>query len=156
MSLYVLLKLVHVLSAAVLFGTGAGIAFFMVRARSTRDPAVAAAVGRMVVQADFLFTATAVVVQPLSGLALMRLQGYSPGEPWLLASYGLYVLVGACWLPVVWIQQRLVRLAAAAAAAGEPLPPAYDRLYRIWFALGWPAFAGVIGIYVLMLSRPAF
>lgn len=154
-SLYVLLKLVHVLSAAVLFGTGAGIAFFMVRARSTRDPAVAAAVGRMVVQADFLFTATAVVVQPLSGLALMRLQGYAPGEPWLLASYGLYVLVGACWLPVVWIQQRLVRLAAAAAAAGEPLPPAYDRLYRIWFALGWPAFAGVIGIYVLMLSRPA-
>lgn len=155
-SLYVLLKLVHVLSAAVLFGTGAGIAFFMVRARSTRDPAVAAAVGRMVVQADFLFTATAVVVQPLSGLALMRLQGYAPGEPWLLASSGLYVLVGACWLPVVWIQQRLVRLAAAAAAAGEPLPPAYDRLYRIWFALGWPAFAGVIGIYVLMLSRPAF
>ncbi|SFS75766.1 DUF2269 family protein [Brevundimonas viscosa] len=152
---YVLLKLVHILSAAVLFGTGAGIAFFMVRARRTRDPSVAAAVGRMVVLADFLFTATAVVVQPLSGLALIRLQGYRLDEPWLLASYALFLLVGACWLPVVWIQQRLARLAAAAADAGAPLPPAYDRLYRIWFVLGWPAFAGVIGIYVLMLSRPS-
>ena len=54
---YILVKLVHVLSAAVLFGTGAGTAFFVVRARRTRDPAVAAAVGRMVVLADFLFTA---------------------------------------------------------------------------------------------------
>ena len=152
---YILLKLVHVLSAAVLFGTGAGIAFFMVRARRTRDPAVAAAVGRMVVLADFLFTATAVVVQPISGLLLIRLQGYALVEPWLLASYALFVLVGACWLPVVWIQQRLTKIAANAAATGQPLPPAYDRLYRIWFALGWPAFAGVIAIYILMLSRPA-
>lgn len=152
---YVLVKLVHVLSAAVLFGTGAGIAFFMVRARRTRDPSIAAAVGRMVVLADFLFTATAVVVQPVSGLALIHLQGYRLDEPWLLASYALFLLVGACWLPVVWIQQRLTRLAAAAAAQGEPLPAAYDRLYRLWFALGWPAFAGVIGIYVLMVSRPS-
>ncbi len=152
---YVLLKLVHVLSAAVLFGTGAGIAFFMVRARRTRDPSIAAAVGRMVVLADFLFTATAVVVQPVSGLALIRLQGYALDETWLLASYALFLLVGVCWLPVVWIQQRLVRLAAEAAAADQPLPEAYHRLYRIWFALGWPAFAGVIGIYVLMISRPS-
>ena len=152
---YVLLKLVHVLSAAVLFGTGAGIAFFMVRARRTRDPSIAAAVGRMVVLADFLFTATAVVVQPVSGLALIRLQGYALDETWLLDSYALFLLVGVCWLPVVWIQQRLVRLAAEAAAADQPLPEAYHRLYRIWFALGWPAFAGVIGIYVLMISRPS-
>lgn len=153
---YLLLKMVHILSAAVLFGTGAGIAFFMVRARRTRDPSVAAAVGRMVVLADFLFTATAVVVQPVSGLALIRLQGYRLDEPWLLASYALFLLVGACWLPVVWIQQRLTRLAAGAASAGQPLPADYDRLYRIWFVLGWPAFGGVIAIYALMLSRPSF
>jgi uncharacterized membrane protein len=151
---YLLLKLIHILSAAVLFGTGLGIAFFMVWATRSRDAGVVAAVGRMVVIADFLFTAMAVVAQPLSGLALIRLQGYALTEPWLLATYGLYILVGLCWLPVVWIQQRLARLAATAAAAGEPLPPAYDRLYRIWFALGWPAFAAVIAIYVLMLSRP--
>ena len=153
---YHLLKLVHVLSAAVLFGTGAGIAFFMVRARRSRDPAIAAAVGRMVVLADFLFTATAVVVQPASGIALLRLQGYAWNEPWLLASYALYGLIGMCWLPVVWIQQRMTRLAEAAAAAREPLPATYDRLYRLWFILGWPAFLGVLAVYALMIVRPAF
>ncbi len=153
---YHLLKLVHVLSAAVLFGTGAGIAFFMVRARRSRDPVIAAAVGRMVVLADFLFTATAVVVQPASGIALLRLQGYAWNEPWLLASYALYGLIGMCWLPVVWIQQRMTRLAEAAAAAREPLPATYDRLYRLWFILGWPAFLGVLAVYALMIVRPAF
>ena len=153
---YHLLKLVHVLSAAVLFGTGAGIAFFMVRARRSRDPAIAAAVGRMVVLADFLFTATAVVVQPASGIALLRLQGYAWNEPWLLVSYALYGLIGMCWLPVVWIQQRMTRLAEAAAAAREPLPATYDRLYRLWFILGWPAFLGVLAVYALMIVRPAF
>ena len=153
---YHLLKLVHVLSAAVLFGTGAGIAFFMVRARRSRDPVIAAAVGRMVVLADFLFTATAVVVQPASGIALLRLQGYAWNEPWLLASYALYGLIGMCWLPVVWIQQRMTRLAEAAAAAREPLPATYDRLYRLWFILGWPAFLGVLAVYALMIRRPAF
>lgn len=151
-----LLKLIHVLSAAVLFGTGMGIAFFMVMAARSRDPALIAPVARMVVVADFLFTATAVVVQPLSGVGLVRLYGYDLMEPWLLAAYGLYLLVGACWLPVVWIQHRLARLAIASAAAGEGLPPAWGRLYRLWFLLGWPAFAGVVAIYWLMLARPSF
>ena len=149
-------KLIHVLSGAVLFGTGMGIAFFMVWANRTRRASVVAEVGRIVVVADFLFTATAVVVQPLTGLALIHAQGYSLTEPWLLAAYALYGLTGALWLPVVWIQQRMTRLASEAAAAGDALPAAYDRLYRLWFALGWPAFAAVVGIYALMLFRPAF
>lgn len=148
------LRLVHVLSAAVLFGTGAGIAFFMLRAHLSRDPATVAAVARIVVLADWVFTATAVVVQPLSGIALARLAGWSLAEPWLLLSYALYVLVGACWLPVVAMQLRLRRLAEQAVAEGAPLPQSYHRLFRLWFWLGWPAFAGVIGIYVLMLWRP--
>jgi uncharacterized membrane protein len=155
-TLAAVLKLIHVLSGAVLFGTGLGIAFFMVWANRTRKPAVVAEVGRMVVIADMLFTATAVVVQPLTGLALIRLQGYGLTEPWLLAAYALYLLTGACWLPVVWIQQRLTRLAAVAAGDGHPLSPEYERLYRLWFALGWPAFAAVIGIYWLMLTKPVF
>ena len=148
-------KLVHVLSGAVLFGTGLGIAFFMVWATRSRSARTVADVGRIVVVADFMFTATAVVVQPLSGLWLIHAQGWSLTEPWLLATYGLYVLTGLCWLPVVWIQMRMARLAATAAEAGDPLPPAYDRLYRIWFALGWPAFGAVVGIYALMLFKPA-
>lgn len=151
-----MVKLIHVLSGAVLFGTGLGIAFFMVWATRSRSARTVSDVGRIVVIADFLFTATAVVVQPLSGLWLIHAQGWSLTEPWLLATYVLYVFTGLCWLPVVWIQMRMARLAEAASEAGEELPPAYDRLYRIWFALGWPAFAAVIGIYILMLFKPAF
>ncbi len=153
---YFLLKLIHVLSGAVLFGTGAGIAFFMLMAHRTSQPRIIAAVGRMVVLADLVFTASAVIVQPISGWLLIRLQGYSPTAPWLLAAYGLYVLVGLCWLPVVAIQIRLQKLAEQAADAGTPLPMAYHRLFRLWFALGFPAFLGVIAIYALMLVKPAY
>ncbi|WP_417229949.1 DUF2269 family protein [Brevundimonas sp.] len=154
--LFFLLKVVHILSGAVLFGTGAGIAFFMLRAHATHDPRIIAAVGRIVVLADMVFTATAVVVQPLTGIGLILLQGWSPFEPWLVVAYGLYALVGLCWLPVVWIQMRMTRLAEAAIVQAEPLSAAYYRLFRWWFALGWPAFAGVLGIYMLMVTKPAF
>ena len=125
MSLYFALKMIHILSGAVLFGTGAGIAFFMLRAHATRDARTVAEVGRIVVLADFVFTASAVVVQPISGLGLIHLQGWSLTSPWLLAAYGLYVLVGLCWLPVVWIQYRMMKLA-------EPLVvrPGLARLRR--------------------------
>jgi uncharacterized membrane protein len=155
MSAVLLLKTVHILSGAVLFGTGLGIAFFMLVAHRTREPRTVAAVASMVVLADLVFTATAVVIQPLTGAWLARLEGFRLAEPWLLASYGLYLLVGACWLPVVWIQLRMKRLAEAAALAGEPLPEAYASLFRVWFILGWPAFAGVIAIYALMVAKPA-
>lgn len=154
--MYEWLKIIHILSGAVLFGTGAGIAFFMLRAHMTRNVATMAAVGSIVVLADFVFTATAVVVQPISGLGLIHLQGYSLTEPWLLAAYGLYVLIGICWLPVVWIQMELAKMAKRAQAESEPLPPRYFSLFRIWFILGWPAFAGVIGIYWLMVAKPVF
>ena len=154
--IYLALKLVHILSGAVLFGTGAGIAFFMLRAHATRHPATVAAVARIVVLADYVFTATSVVVQPLTGLMLIFLQGYSLTEPWLVAAYGLYVLTGVCWLPVVWLQLRMKALAARAASEGEALPALYDRYFRLWFVLGWPAFAAVLGIYWLMIAKPAF
>ena len=153
---YVLIKMIHILSGAVLFGTGAGIAFFMLRAHASRDVATVAAVARIVVLADYVFTATAVVVQPISGLMLIMMQGYSLAEPWLMAAYGLYVLTGVCWLPVVAIQIRLKGLAERAASEGTELPPAYHRLYRMWFILGWPAFGAVLAIYGLMIAKPVF
>jgi len=156
MTAYVLLKIVHILSGAVLFGTGAGIAFFMLRAHATKEARTVAEVGRIVVLADFVFTATAVVIQPISGLSLIHLQGWSLTSPWLMAAYGLYVLIGVCWLPVVWIQYRMMKLAEQAAGEGAALPSAYHRLFRWWFTLGWPAFAGVLAIYWLMVAKPDF
>lgn len=152
--IYLLLKTIHVLSAAVLFGTGLGIAFFMWRADRTGDVVTIAATARLVVLADWVFTAPAVIVQPATGLVLAFRAGYGLDEPWLLLSIGLYGLAGGCWLPVVWLQIRMKALAEAARDRDTPLPDAYRRAMRIWFALGWPAFGAVIAIFFLMVFRP--
>jgi uncharacterized membrane protein len=153
--LYVWLKLIHVITACVLFGTGLGIAFFMWMAHRTADPATIASTARIAVIADAVFTASAVILQPLTGAALARVMGYSLLEPWIVASLGLYLFVGACWLPVVCIQIKLRDLARAARDAGMPLPAQYGRLFRVWFILGWPAFAGVVAIFGLMIGKPS-
>lgn len=150
------LRWAHVIGAAVLLGTGAGIAFFMVMAHRTRDPQLIAHVAGSVVVADFLFTATAVVAQPLTGVLLAQAVGWRLNEPWIVASLALYGLTGAFWLPVVWMQLRMRDLARAAAQEGQPLSQAYHRLYRAWFACGFPAFFAVLGIVWLMLAKPVW
>ena len=149
------LRVAHILGACVLIGTGAGIAFFMLMAHRSRDPALIAHVARTVVIADWLFTASAVLVQPVTGLLLARALGWPLDSPWILWSLGLYLFIGACWLPVLVIQTRLRDLTAAAAATGSGLPPEYHRLFRWWFALGWPAFAAILALLVVMVVRPA-
>jgi uncharacterized membrane protein len=154
MTEYILLKYLHVIGATVLLGTGAGIAFFLFMAHRTADPAIVAATTRIVVVADFLFTATAVVTQPITGWLLARHVGYPLTEGWIVTSILLYLATGAFWLPVVWMQMKMRDLAIDAAAAGAPLPAAYHRLYRLWFAFGFPAFASVLAIFWLMIARP--
>jgi len=154
MTEYYVLKFLHVIGATVLLGTGAGIAFFMLMAHRTGRTAVVADVARIVVIADYVFTATAVVAQPITGILLARTVGYELTEGWIIASIGLYLFTGAFWLPVVWMQSRMRTLAREAAASGNPLPPAYHRLFRWWFAFGFPAFAAVLLIFWLMIARP--
>jgi uncharacterized membrane protein len=152
---YIALKFLHVIGATVLLGTGAGIAFFMLMAHRDGRPAVVAAVARIVVIGDFLFTATAVVAQPVTGVLLAYLVGYSLLDGWIVLSILLYIFTGAFWLPVIWMQMRMRDLAAAAAAKqGAALPPRYYRLFWTWFAFGFPAFSAVLGIYWLMIERP--
>ncbi|HZP08376.1 DUF2269 domain-containing protein [Methyloceanibacter sp.] len=154
-TLYSALKFLHVIGAAILFGTGLGIAFFLFRAERKEGPAAIAATLRTVVVADYLFTATAAVAQPLTGFALVRLGGYDFGQTWLWGSLALYVVIGACWLPVVYVQIRMRNLAEAAAADGEAeLPASYRRLSCIWFWLGWPAFTSILVIFWLMIAKP--
>ncbi|MEZ5775200.1 MAG: DUF2269 domain-containing protein [Hyphomicrobiaceae bacterium] len=148
------LRWLHIMGATVLLGTGAGIAFFMLMAHRTGEPRLVAHVARTVVIADFLFTATAVVAQPVTGALLARGLGWSLTEGWILASLALYVVTGLFWLPVVVIQHRMMRLAEAAVRNGLPLPEAYGRLFRIWFLCGFPAFAAVLAIIWLMVTRP--
>lgn len=151
-----LLRFAHVLGATVLLGTGAGIAFFMVLSHRSRDPALIAHVAGIVVIADTVFTATAAILQPITGTLLAWYLGWSFLEPWVLLSLILYVVVGAFWLPVVWIQLQMRNLACTARDTKSPLPDRYFKLYHIWFACGFPAFFAVMGIVWLMLMKPAF
>jgi len=149
------LRWLHVIGASVLLGTGAGIAFFMLMAHRTKDPAFIAGVARIVVIADWMFTASAVVIQPITGFLLAQAIGWPMSEGWLVLSLALYVITGAFWIPVVWMQARMQKLAATAATSNEALPPEYHRLFRLWFAFGFPAFAAVLAIVWLMLARPS-
>lgn len=151
---YELLRFVHVIGATVLLGTGAGIAFFMVMSNRSQDPRLIAHVAGIVVIADTVFTATAALLQPISGYLLARQAGWPVLHGWVAWSLGLYVFVGAFWLPVVWMQVRMRNLAIAARDSGAALSPAYHRLYRWWFAFGFPAFAAVLAIIWLMMTRP--
>ena len=155
MSLIAALKWLHVIGAAVLLGTGVGIAFFMFMAHRTNRPALIAHTARIVVRADFIFTASAVVLQPITGLLLAALVGWKLTEGWLALSLGLYVLTGLCWLPVVRLQLRMRDLASQAEREGHPLPEAYHRLYARWFVLGIPAFLSVLAIVWLMVAKPS-
>lgn len=151
---YLLLKTIHVLSSTVLFGTGLGTAFHGWMANHSGVLAARRVANRNVVLADWLFTTPAVIAQPVTGLWLAHLAGIPLTAGWLVAAMVLYVIVGACWLPVVWIQIEMRRITDAT-ADGDPLPARYDRLARIWFALGWPAFLGVVAIFWLMIAKPS-
>jgi uncharacterized membrane protein len=151
---YLLLKYIHILSSTLLFGTGLGTAFHGFLAFRTEDPRVIASVGRSVVLADWLFTAPAVVIQPATGIAMAVLAGVPLTSGWLALSIGLYIVVGACWLPVVWLQIQLRRIAKASLEGTTPLPQRYFRYLRLWFILGWPAFTAVLAIFYLMIFKP--
>ena len=156
MNLYFSLRMLHLIGATVLLGTGGGIAFFMWMAHRSGDVRVIAGVARLVVIADAIFTAPAVVLQLASGWWLASLTQRPLTTGWLMLAIGLFVFVGACWLPVVWLQMHARNLARAALAASTPLPPAYHRSMRWWFALGWPAFIAVLVIVFLMVTKPSF
>jgi len=151
---YVVVKWLHILSSTLLFGTGLGSAWYMLFANVSRDVRAIAVVSRHVVIADWLFTATTAVFQPASGFYMAHLAGYPLGSRWIMWSTVLYVLAGACWLPVVWIQIRLRDLATVAARDGTPLPAVYWKYFRTWVALGIPAFIAFIVIFWLMVSKP--
>lgn len=155
MDVALLLRWLHVIGAAVLLGTGAGIAFFMVMANRTKDAHIIAHTAAIVVIADWLFTASAVIIQPITGALLAGALGWRLSEGWIVLSLALYLVTGAFWLPVVWMQHRMRDLARAAATKNEPLPGRYHRLYRAWFFSGFPAFLCVLAIFWLMLARPA-
>ncbi|CAN5468636.1 DUF2269 family protein [soil metagenome] len=154
MSAYLLLKTLHILSSVLLVGTGFGSAFYLYCANRSKSLQVQAVISRYVVLADWIFTTPAIILQPLTGLALASMAGWPLGTPWIAWSIVLYLIAGACWLPVVWIQIEMRRMAEHALADNERLPERYWRFARVWQRLGYPAFASMLAIYFLMVLKP--
>lgn len=154
MNLYLLVKTLHIITATIVFGTGIGIANFMFfghRSGLAQERAFAA---RMTVKADFLFTLPSVIIQPLSGAWLIWHGGFPWNDDWLVLTYALYLLAGACWVPVVVIQMRMKAMLEAQLRDETFDEAAYNRLFRAWFVLGWPAFGGLIIVFWLMVAKP--
>jgi uncharacterized membrane protein len=154
MSLYLTVKWLHILSSVVLVGTGFGSAYYLFFANRSRDVAAIAVVGRLVVLADWWFTTPTVLLQPATGLLLAYWGGWPLGTPWLAWSLVLYFVAGACWLPVLWLQLRMVALAQAAQRSQTELPSRYWTYARWWEALGYPAFLGMLVVFYLMVAKP--
>ena len=151
---YLIVKWLHIVSSTLLFGTGIGSAFYLLFTSLSRDVRAIAVVSRHVVRADWLFTATTVVFQPLSGFYMIHLAGYPLASAWIVWSIVLYLVAGACWLPVVWLQMRMRDMAQASARDNLALPALYWRYLRLWTALGVPAFFALIIVFYLMTAKP--
>lgn len=155
MTAYLLTKWIHILSSTLLFGTGIGTAYYLLCAVWTKNPFLIAAVGKYVIAADWLFTATTIVIQPVTGFYLIHLLSIPLTSTWIRWSLALYLLAGVCWLPVVWLQIKLQRLAADASENKHTLPDVFWRYFRVWVALGIPAFTAMVIIFYLMVAKPA-
>lgn len=148
MTAYLWIKLVHILSATILFGTGIGTAYFMLKTYRTRNEEALRVTTQNVVIADWMFTTPAVIVQLVTGLWLTAHLNIAYESSWFVAVITLYVIAGACWIPVVWIQIRIRNLLESGAGIAS-----IASLMRTWVALGIPAFTSVLVIFVLMISK---
>lgn len=153
---YLTLKSLHILSAFLLFGTGLGSAFYKYMTDRSGNLEAIAQTNRLVVLADWLFTTPSVIFQPLSGIALAYLLQIPLTTPWIVTAFGLYLLAGLCWLPVVVLQIKMRNLSTAAVNKQHPLPASYFRYARIWFWLGVPAFLAMIAVVFLMVFHRTF
>jgi uncharacterized membrane protein len=154
MSLYILLKTLHVISSVFLAGVGFGSFFYLLCANRSGNLQAQAVVVRYVVLADWMFTTPAGFIQPITGFAMIGMAGMSLTAPWVLWSLVLYVLAGACWLPVLWLQLQMRTMAEQAVRTGTALPDRYWRFSRRWELLGYPAFGAMVAIYCLMVMKP--
>ena len=148
-------KFVHVAAAAAMLGVFLAAALFMRFAHRSGNTSVVALTARFVVQLELIVVAPALALTPLSGVPLAWIIGLSPlDELWIVLSLGLYALLAAAWLAVLRLEFRIRDLAREAALQSQPLPDAYRRLFRLYSVLAWPALAGMVALFALMIWQP--
>jgi uncharacterized membrane protein len=147
------IRLVHVVSSALMFGVGIGAFWFMLATVRSGNPAAIAVTTRNAVRAEWFIAAPVAVIQPVTGYLLMLQLGYPLQSPWFYAVAALYIVAGMCWVYLVKAELRLRGLAAVHSAS-VALPGEFGVLFRRWTRLAMASIAGVLGIFWLMVFRP--
>ena len=151
---YLALKWLHIISATLLFGTGLGSAYYKYMTDRAGGIKAITITNRNVVIADWVFTTPTIILQPLSGIGLIYLYGYSFNETWIWLSIILFCIAGLCWLPVVYLQIVMRNMSERSLQNNTSLPKKYWRYAHIWFWLGVPAFISIIAVFGLMVFKP--
>ncbi len=153
--IFLVLKLIHIVSAIILFGMGLGTVFYKIMADGSGNHDAIAMTSRHVVQADWWFTTPTVIIQPVTGILMAYQLSMPLSENWLLLTFLLYGLTGICWIPVVYLQIKMRNIATQTLAQKLPLPAQYYSYSKIWIWLGVPAFFAMMGITTLMVFHRA-
>lgn len=154
MTTYFTLKWLHILSSVLLVGTGFGSAFYLFFTHRTGNQQAITQVIRLVVCADNWFTIPTIILQPITGFTMWYLAGFSLTQTWVIWTIALYLLAGACWVPVYFLQLRMQTLANDAQQKQQPLPQVYWQYAKYWEWLGYPAFIAMLAIFWLMVFKP--
>ena len=156
MTLYLTLKFIHIVSSVVLVGTGFGSAYYMYFTNRSKCLKSQAHVSQLVVRADWWFTTPTIIIQPFTGLWMAYLAGWPLSTNWLALSFGLYIITGICWLPVVFLQIKMAKMVNDSVINESQLPDLYWRYARLWEYLGYPAFVAMLCVFYLMVVKPQF
>ena len=148
-----MIRLLHIVSSALMFGVGVGAFWFMVTAARSGNPAAIAVTTRNAVRAEWFIAAPVALIQPTTGYLLMLQLGYSLHSSWFAAVATLYIITGMSWVYLVKAELKMRGLATAHSTS-VALPDEFGVLFRRWTWLALGSFAGVLGIFWLMVFRP--
>ena len=143
----------HIISVILLLGVGGGSAFYKFMSDRSGNLEVIVHTNKMVVLADWLFTTPSVLLQPITGLMLANLMGYSFDELWLLLSVTLYVFSTLLWLVAVWLQIKMKKMARSAVEQKVNLGEAYAKLVNYWIWLGVFSAFSMGTVFYLMIYK---
>ena len=146
---YQIVKMIHILSATIMIGTGLGSAFYLFITYKTTNTATVRDVLKNVIFADIIFTTPSVITQLITGLILTeQLNLYDTQWFYLVIIISFFVLI--LWLGAVVIQYKLERIIKNS----TNFTTQFNKLMMIWVILGVPSFLLAIYLYYLMIFKP--
>ncbi len=153
--IYPALKLIHVLSATILFGGGIFAALLGTIVFGSGKVKTIAEVGPHIVKLETYLTVLSGLTQIITGLWLASIAGFPVLSGWLGWVLLLFCIAAVCWILGVWLQHRMVELSKTAIETNSELPAEYNERFKIWTFLGLPSTTAMLGIFYLMVFKSA-